>query len=185
MGYEIAGAIGVKLADPSRTVYSMVGDGSFLMASQDIVTAVQEGIAVTIVLIDSHGHRSIHGCQEGNGMQVFATEYKMRDPKTGQLSGKDIPIDFIKIAEGYGAKALHAETREELLRALEEAKKTMDRPTVIHIPTHRTGYEDRFTYQQEDAGRWWDVPRPEVSQRKILQEQRRLYEQEKKRQVIR
>lgn len=185
MGYEIAGAIGVKLADPSRTVYSMVGDGSFLMASQDIVTAVQERMPITVVLFDSGGHRSIRGTQEGNGMQVFGTEYKMRNPKTGRLSGKDIPIDFVKIAEGYGAKALRAGTREELLAALKEAKGTTDRPTVIHVPTHRTGYEDRFVYGQDDTGKWWDVPRPEVSKREVLRKQRRRYEQDKKRQVIR
>lgn len=184
MGYEIAGGIGVKLAAPLRNVYVMVGDGSFLMASQDIVTAVQEGIAITIVLFDNHGHRSIYGCQTGNDLEAFATEYRMRDSKTGALSGNYLSIDFIKIAEGYGALAMRAETKEQLWAALDKARKEKARPTVIYVPTDTQRFEGRFEYAPHH-GNWWDVPRPAVSPRGTLQKAREEYLKNKERQVVR
>jgi len=158
MGYEIAGGIGAALADSERRVYVMVGDGSFLMASQEIVTAVQEGIALTIVLLDNHGHRSIEGCQRGNGFQPFATEYRMRDRKTETLTGDYLPIDFMKIAEGYGARAIKAETKGKVIAALREAKKETTKPTVVYIPVDP---QKRFERQFHA---WWNVPVPETSE---------------------
>jgi len=180
MGYEIAGGIGVKLADPTRDVYVMVGDGSFLMASQDIVTAVQEGIAITVVLIDNHGHRSIYGCQTGNDLEAFGTEYRMRDPETNTLSGDYLPIDFMKIAEGYGAQAIEADTIGALRNALEAAKSEKTRPTVVYVqtdPSHET--------MPTGINNWWDVPRPEVGPRGKQLQTRKKYLKDKSRQVVR
>ena len=87
MGYEIAGGLGVKMAAPDRGVYVMVGDGSYLMMAQEIVTAIQEGIAITIVLLDNHGFASIGGLSESVGCDGFGTRYRHRAPATGELDG--------------------------------------------------------------------------------------------------
>ncbi len=87
MGYEIAGGLGAKMADPSREVYVMVGDGSYLMMSQEIVTSIQEGYKLTIILINNNGYASIGGLSNSLGTQEFGTHYKFRNEKTGQLIG--------------------------------------------------------------------------------------------------
>ena len=84
MGYEIAGGLGVKMAAPDREVYVLVGDGSYLMMAQEIVTAVQEGIKLTIVLLDNHGFASIGGLSESVGSGGFGTRYRYRDAATGR-----------------------------------------------------------------------------------------------------
>ena len=178
MGYEIAGGLGVKLADPDRNVYVLCGDGSFLMASSELVTAVQERIAFTVVVFDNHEHRSIRACQENNGFEVFGTQLRMRDKKLNSLCGDILPIDYAKIAEGYGAVGLKAKTREELISALKQAQEVKDKPAVIHVlidPDRVVG----------NYGGWWDVPRPEVAYREELQRQYRKYVLDKKKQIIR
>src|SRR5574337_885063 len=94
MGYEIAGGLGAKMAAPDREVFVMVGDGSWLMMSSELVTAVQEGIKLTIVLLDNHGFQSIGGLSQAIGNGPFGVRYKQRNPKTGQLDGANVPVDF-------------------------------------------------------------------------------------------
>lgn len=178
MGYEIPGGIGVKLADPSRNIYVMIGDASFLMAPQELVTAVQEKIAITVLVIDNGGPQVIRNLQRGTGFQEFGNEFKFRN-KEGKLDGEFLPIDFVKISEGMGAKGIFVDTPEKLKEALKEAKNTKDRPTVIHVKIE-PGRKFPPGYNS-----WWDVPRPEVSDRPEMQKQFEEYKKRKSTQVIR
>src|ERR1700687_5385330 len=128
MGYEIAGGLGIKMADPSRDVYVMVGDGSYLMMASEIVTSIQEGYKLNIVLLDNHGFGSIGALSQSVGSSGFGTEYRYREPRTGQLSGDHLPVDFVKLAEGMGAHAVRAETRadvEQALRGMREDRESV------------------------------------------------------------
>ncbi len=167
MGYEIAGGLGVKMADPSREVYVLVGDGSYLMMSQEIVTSIQEGYKLNIVVIDNHGFSSIGGLSRACGSGGFGTEYRYR--KNGKLEGEFIELDLAANAASLGACAVRAETREELSKALSAAL-SADRTSVIVIETdlnHRVpGYES-----------WWDVPIAETSQLETVRTARKAYEE--------
>jgi 3D-(3,5/4)-trihydroxycyclohexane-1,2-dione acylhydrolase (decyclizing) len=161
MGYEIAGGLGVKLADPSREVYVMVGDGSYLMMSQEIVTSVQERAKLTIVLVDNEGFASIGDLSRATGTQGFGTRYRYRDGASlgddaGHDDGERLPVDLAMNAEGLGAHVFRARNIEELRDALVAAKK-IDRTVVIHVPVDR--YEGVPSYES-----WWDVPVAEVSE---------------------
>jgi 3D-(3,5/4)-trihydroxycyclohexane-1,2-dione acylhydrolase (decyclizing) len=170
MGYEIAGGLGVKMADPSREVYVMVGDGSYLMLAQEIMTSIQEGYKLTVVLLDNRGHASIGGLSEAVGAEGFGTKFRMRNDETGQLDGGNIPIDLAANAESLGAIVLKPEGKEGLVNALEEAKGN-DRTTVVFVEVDRevrvSGYES-----------WWDVPIAEVSTDPAVQAIRKQYEQD-------
>ncbi len=131
MGYEIPAGLGVKMADPERDVFVMIGDGSYLMLHTEIVTAVQEGVAFTIVLVDNHGFQSIHGLQMGSGTPSFGNELRFRS-EGGVLDGPPVPVDFAKNAESLGARAITATTAEELEQALAEAK-AESRVTVVCV----------------------------------------------------
>ncbi len=168
MGYEIAGGLGVKMAAPDREVYVLVGDGSYLMMAQEIVTSVQEGYKLNIVVLDNHGFSSIGGLSESIGSGGFGTEYRFRTRQTGQLDGDVLPVDFAQNAASLGANAIRAVTREDLRKALEEAKKA-DKTTVIVVETDRN--ERVPAYES-----WWDVPVAEVSEMESVQKARRDYE---------
>jgi 3D-(3,5/4)-trihydroxycyclohexane-1,2-dione acylhydrolase (decyclizing) len=167
MGYEIAGGLGVKMADPSREVYVLVGDGSYLMMSSEIVTSIQEGCKLTIVLVDSGGFASIGGLSESLGSAGFGTRYRRRDPSTGQLSGDDLQVDYAASARSLGAHAFEAHSIAELTAALHEAC-DLDRTTVVVI---RTDPEVRVPSYES----WWDVPVAETSEMPAVQEARRVY----------
>src|SRR5208282_316914 len=108
MGYEIAGGLGVKLAAPDREVYVLVGDGSYLMLSSELVTAVQEGIKLIVVLVQNHGFQSIGALSRSVGVQGFGTSYRYRDPESGQLDGELLPVDLAANAASLGASVLRA-----------------------------------------------------------------------------
>src|SRR5262249_17918690 len=119
MGYEIAGGLGVKLADPSREVYVMVGDGSYLMMSQEIVASIQERARLTIVLVDNEGFASIGGLSRSKGDEGFGTRYRFRsDGSLGDdaahRNGERLPVDLARNAEGLGAHVFRAGNVEEL-----------------------------------------------------------------------
>ena len=166
MGYEIAGGIGVKMADPSREVYVLVGDGSYLMMAQEIVTAVQEGLKLNIVVIDNHGFSSIGGLSQACGSGGFGTEYRYRS--NGGLDGDVIRLDFVANAASLGAHAIRVQTGEQLQQALEDAR-SRDQTTVVVIETDLNarvpGYES-----------WWDVAIAEVSEMETVQSARRAYD---------
>ncbi len=121
MGYEIAAGLGVKLAHPDRRVYVMVGDGSYLMMSQEIATAVQEGISLTILVLDNHGFSSIGGLSRSVGCDGFGTRYRRRGA-AGELDGPCVEVDFVANAASMGARAVKAETRAQIQAALADAR---------------------------------------------------------------
>jgi 3D-(3,5/4)-trihydroxycyclohexane-1,2-dione acylhydrolase (decyclizing) len=168
MGYEIAGGLGVKMAAPERRVCVLVGDGSYLMMAQEIVTAVQERLAVTIVLLDNRGFASIGGLSEAVGSGGFGTQYRYRNAATGDLDGDPLPVDLAANAESLGARVWRAETLESVRDALAEAR-TEQRPSVIVVPVEREarvpGYDS-----------WWDVPVAEVSSRRDVLAAREAYD---------
>ena len=174
MGYEIAGGLGVKMAEPEREVYVMVGDGSYLMLSSEIVTSIQEGLKLTIVLVDNHGFNSIGSLSRSLGTDGFGTLYRYR--RNGSL-GVDsdtspapmLPIDLAANAESLGAKVIRCGTIDELRSGLEAAKGE-DSTVVLAIEVDR--YEGVPGYES-----WWDVPVAEVSEAKAVQGARRAYEQ--------
>jgi len=168
MGYEIAGGIGVKLAEPDREVVVMVGDGSYLMMNSEIVTAVGEGLRLTIVVLDNHGYQCILGLQRAVGVADFGNELRYRDPLSGQLTGDIIPVDFRKHAEAMGAHAVLASTPDELGQSLAAARKA-DRVTVIVVPVDP---EKRMPAM----GTWWDVPVAAISESEKTRQTRETYE---------
>jgi len=155
MGYEIAGGLGVKLAAPDREVFVMVGDGSYLMMAQEIATAVQEGIKVTIVLVQNHGFASIGGLSEAVGSSRFGTNYRIRNADTGMLDGERLPIDLAANAASLGADVISVTTVAELEDALRIAR-AATRTTVVHVET-----DPLVGAPSSEA--WWDVPIAEVS----------------------
>jgi 3D-(3,5/4)-trihydroxycyclohexane-1,2-dione acylhydrolase (decyclizing) len=168
MGYEIAGGLGVKLAEPEREVVVMVGDGAYLMMNSEIVTAVGEGVKLTIVLLDNHGYQCILGLQRVVGVSDFGNELRYRNPQNGQLTGEYIPVDFAKHAESMGAHAIFAQTAEEVKKALQDARNP-NRVTVIVIPVDP---ERRMP----GMGTWWDVPVAEISAEEKTRKTRENYE---------
>jgi 3D-(3,5/4)-trihydroxycyclohexane-1,2-dione acylhydrolase (decyclizing) len=168
MGYEIAGGLGVKMADPSREVYVMVGDGSFLMMSSEIATSIQEGYKLNIILLDNHGFSSIGGLSHAVGSHGFGTDYRFRREETGQLDGAYVPVDFAALSTGLGACTVRATTHDEFERALDNMRRH-DRTSVIVIEVDKEmrvpGYES-----------WWDVPISEVSEIESIRQARAQYE---------
>lgn len=144
MGYEINAAFGAKLAELDKEVYALVGDGSFMMLHSELVTSLQEGVKINVVLFDNIEFGCINNLQMERGQGSFGTEMRYRNPETGQLDGKLMPIDFAKIGEGYGCKGYRVTTEEELRTALQDAKKQKI-STVIDIKvlpkTMTHGYE--------------------------------------------
>jgi 3D-(3,5/4)-trihydroxycyclohexane-1,2-dione acylhydrolase (decyclizing) len=159
MGYEIAGGLGVKLAAPERNVYVLVGDGSYLMLSSEIVTSIQEGLKLTIVLVDNRGYNSIGSLSRSLGTDGFGTLFRYRRngslPVDSDGSEDYLPVDLAANAESLGAHVIRAGSVDELRAALAEAK-GRERTTVIAIEVDR--YEGVPGYES-----WWDVPVAEVS----------------------
>jgi 3D-(3,5/4)-trihydroxycyclohexane-1,2-dione acylhydrolase (decyclizing) len=161
MGYEIAGGLGVKMAAPEREVYVMVGDGSYLMMNSEIVTSIQEGFKLTIVLVNNHGFSSIGGLSQSVGSGGFGTSYRYRNSQTGQLDGDKLPVDFAAHARSLGATVFEVKDLPGLVKALEQSKE-QELTTVVVIETDPEtqvpGYES-----------WWDVPVAEVSEKDEVQ----------------
>jgi 3D-(3,5/4)-trihydroxycyclohexane-1,2-dione acylhydrolase (decyclizing) len=172
MGYEIAGGLGVKMADPSREVYVMVGDGSYLMMSSEIVTAIQEGVKLNIILLNNYGFSSIGGLSKALGSGGFGTDYRSRRTESGQLDGERLEVDFAANAGSLGAHVIRAVTREDLQHALGEARRQRQ-TTVIVIEVDKEvrvpGYES-----------WWDVPVAEVSEIESVKRARESYDEARK-----
>ncbi len=183
MGYELPGAMGVKLAAPEREVFAMVGDGSWLMAPGDLVTAVAEGIKVVVVLVDNHGYASIGALSRSLGDSGFGTHYRRAGTDEPLLDDGDdgpagdsgtLPIDLGASAQALGARLLRATTIDELRDALERAKGETG-PVVVHIEVDRyggvPGYES-----------WWDVPVAEVAADPAVRAARKDYERAREQQ---
>ncbi len=169
MGYEIPGAMGVKLADPSREVYAFVGDGTYLMMPSEIATSVQEGIKLIIVVVNNHGFASIGGLSQSLGSGGFGTRFRVRSGQTGQLDGDYLLIDYAANARSLGAEAVSVNTIEDFRAALVQARRA-ECTTVIVVESDREvrvpGYDS-----------WWDVAVAEVSTSESVQQARKQYEQ--------
>jgi 3D-(3,5/4)-trihydroxycyclohexane-1,2-dione acylhydrolase (decyclizing) len=174
MGYEIAGGLGIKMAHPENDVYVMVGDGSYLMMAQEIVTSLQEGYKLNIILLDNHGFSSIGGLSRGCGNEGMGTNYRYRQGE--HYDGELLPVDFQANASSLGAWAVHARTSQELRSALCEAKK-QTRTSVVVV---ETSYEDRVPGYES----WWDVPIAEVSERDTVKRARAEYEEARKKERL-
>jgi 3D-(3,5/4)-trihydroxycyclohexane-1,2-dione acylhydrolase (decyclizing) len=170
MGYEVNAALGVKMAAPHREVYAMVGDGSYQMLHTELITSLQEGYKINILLFDNCGFGCIENLQNSQGIPSFCTQTKFRDALTGRLTGRDIPIDYALSARGYGAKTYTATNAMELKTALESAAKDII-STLIDIkvlPKTMTG-----GYQS-----WWRVGVPEVSENQKVRKAYQLFIEE-------
>jgi 3D-(3,5/4)-trihydroxycyclohexane-1,2-dione acylhydrolase (decyclizing) len=174
MGYEIAGGLGAKLADPTREVFVLVGDGSYLMMAQEIVTAVSERIKLTIIIVDNHGFGSIGSLSESLGSQRFGTSYRYRNPDTGLLDGEVLPVDLAANAASLGADVLRAGSIKDFTSALEQAKAS-DRTTAIYIQADPLA-------PVPSSESWWDVPVAEVSALTSTQKARAAYVEAKRNQ---
>lgn len=149
MGYEVNAALGVKLAQPQTEVYSLVGDGSFMMLHSELVTSLQEGAKINVVLLDNMANGCINNLQIGHGMGSFGTEFRYRSAQTGQLQGGLIPIDFATIAAGYGCKTWRVTTLDELRHALDAARRETV-STLIDIKVLPKTMVHSY-------GSWWNV----------------------------
>jgi 3D-(3,5/4)-trihydroxycyclohexane-1,2-dione acylhydrolase (decyclizing) len=174
MGYEIAGALGIKMAAPDREVFALVGDGSYLMMSAEIVTAVSEGIKLVIVLIDNHGFSSIGSLSENLGSQRFGTRYRYRNPDSGLLDGGNLPVDLAANAESLGADVMRTRTIAEFRAALAKAR-TAERITVVYVETDPLA-------PVPSSQSWWDVPVAQTAALDSTRQARQEYEQTKRRQ---
>jgi 3D-(3,5/4)-trihydroxycyclohexane-1,2-dione acylhydrolase (decyclizing) len=178
MGYEIPGGIGVKLAAPDREVFVMVGDGSYLMLPGELVTAVAEGVKITVVLVNNHGYASIGALSRSVGSAGFGTHYRQASDGLPVLDASDggvapgdsqpLPVDLAANAESLGAKVFRTSTIDEFRSALEEARGESG-PVVVYIET------DRYAGVPSYEG-WWDVPVAEVSDDPAVRAAREEYE---------
>ena len=164
MGYEVSAALGAKLACPQQEVYSMCGDGAFLLMHSELITSLQEGKKINILLFDNAGFGCINNLQMSNGIGNLATEFRYRDTQGG-LNGGIMPIDYAMVAAGYGCKTYTARTMEQLKAALEDAKKQTV-STLIDIKVLPKTMTDGY-------GAWWNVGLASVSG---VEAQRKAYE---------
>ena len=171
MGYEIAGGIGAKMAEPDRDVYIMVGDGSYLMMSQELVTAVQEQIKVIVVLVQNHGFASIGALSDEVGSGRLGTWYRYRDAVSGRLTGGNLPVDIAANAESLGVTVLRADSIDGFRVALEQAK-YVSGPVMVHVQTDPL-------VPAPSSESWWDVPVAQVAELDITTTARINYEARK------
>src|ERR1700736_5875909 len=170
MGYEIAGGLGARMAAPKRDVYILVGDGAYLMMAQEIVTSIQEGCKLNIVLLDNHGFSSIGGLSRACGNEGMGTDYRFR--RGEKYDGEILPVDFAANAASLGAWTNRARTADELRSALAEGR-NQNRTTVVVM---ETSYDQRVPGYES----WWDVPIAEVSERDAVKAARKSYEEARK-----
>ncbi|TCP94738.1 3D-(3,5/4)-trihydroxycyclohexane-1,2-dione hydrolase [Cricetibacter osteomyelitidis] len=162
MGYEVNAALGVKIANPEREVYALLGDGSYMMLHSELVTSIQEHKKINIVLFDNMTNGCINNLEIGHGMDSFGTEFRFRNKETNQLDGGFVPVDFAMNAASYGCKTYKVKTEAELYAALEDAKKQTV-STLIDVKvlpkTMVHGYGD-----------WWNVGLASVSEKDTVKE---------------
>jgi 3D-(3,5/4)-trihydroxycyclohexane-1,2-dione acylhydrolase (decyclizing) len=174
MGYEIAGGLGVKMAHPNREVYVLVGDGSYLMMAQEIVTSLQEGYKLNIVLFDNHGFASIGGLSRSCGNEGMGTTYRYR--RGAKYDGEPLPVDFVTNAASLGAWAARAKTRDDLAAALVAGQKE-PRTSVVVV---ETAFDQRVPGYES----WWDVAIAEVSENEAVKAARKNYEEARRKERI-
>ncbi|MFJ9549898.1 3D-(3,5/4)-trihydroxycyclohexane-1,2-dione acylhydrolase (decyclizing) [Streptomyces erythrochromogenes] len=172
MGYEIPAALGVALAAPGRPVWALVGDGTYLMNPTEIVTAVQEGVPIRLVVLDNHGYASIGGLSGAVGAEGFGTAYRFRAPD-GTYTGDPLPVDLAANAASLGMAVIRARTVRDLREALAEAR-SATRPTCVYVQTRTPD----TVSGPPPAPAWWDVPVAETATRKAAAEAREEYDRQ-------
>lgn len=155
MGYEVAAAVGVKMAEPDREVYVLVGDGSFNMLHSEFITSLQEGLKINVVLLDNHGFQCIHNLQRSQGIPSFGNEYRRREAATERLTGEYLPIDYAMVARGYGGNGYTATTVADLVKGFNEMKESKV-SSVIDIKTLPGTMTDGYNS-------WWRVGTAQIS----------------------
>ncbi|MET7696652.1 3D-(3,5/4)-trihydroxycyclohexane-1,2-dione acylhydrolase (decyclizing) [Streptomyces sp. NPDC005485] len=170
MGYEIPAAIGVRLAAPDRPVWALVGDGTYLMMPTEIVTAVQEGIAIKLVILQNHGYASIGGLSESVGGERYGTAYRYRS-EDGTYTGAPLPVDLAANAASLGMRVLRAKTVRDLRAALAETR-AADTPTCVYVETETAD----TVSGAPPAQAWWDVPVAETATRSSAVKAREEYD---------
>ena len=162
MGYEINAALGVKIANPQREVYALLGDGSYMMLHSELVTSIQEHKKINVVLFDNMTNGCINNLEIGHGMDSYGTEFRFRNKETNKLDGAFVPVDFAMNAASYGCKTYKVTTEAELYAALEDAKKQTV-STLIDVKvlpkTMVHGY-----------GAWWNVGLASVAEKDTVNE---------------
>ena len=178
MGYEIAGGLGIRMACPDRDVFVMVGDGSYLMMAQELVTAVQEHLKIIVILVQNHGFASIGELSEAVGAPRFGTWYRYRNAETGRLDGGVLPVDLAANAESLGVQVLRATNIDEFRSAVQDAKKSdADGPVMVHVETDPL-------IPAPSSESWWDVPVAEVADLDATRDARKNYEENKSKQRL-
>jgi 3D-(3,5/4)-trihydroxycyclohexane-1,2-dione acylhydrolase (decyclizing) len=169
MGYELPAGLGVRMSGASGEVYVMIGDGTFLMSPSELATAVQEGLKVTVLLMDNHGYQVIRRLQMATVGTSYGLEFRNRGGGSKEWDGEYLELDFPKLAEGFGARAWHVENEAELAQALLEAR-AETRSCLIHveIEMHEFGPSSEV---------WWDVAPAEVSSDDETRRLRAAYEE--------
>ncbi len=162
MGYEIPGAIGAKLAEPDRDVWVLMGDGTYLMYHQEIVTAIQEGIKINIVVVDNGGWQCIDNLQTSQGIPRFGCELRYRNEETRRLDGEYVPIDFAMNAKSYGCDSWRVTCEEEFAKALQQAAQSQ-KTTVIDVKSVVKSMTDGYET-------WWRAGTPELSKTQAVME---------------
>ncbi len=172
MGYELPAGLGVRMTQPNGEVFVFIGDGTFLLSPSELVTALQEDLKVTVVIMENHGFHSIRGLQMWRIGKMFGTEFRKRSERTDRLEGPVLDLDLAKIGEGMGARSWNVGTPDQLRKALAEARKER-RSCVIVV-------EIDAMVRPPDSGMWWDFEVAEVSGDAAVRQRRVEYEQERK-----
>ena len=157
MGYEIPAGLGVRLAQPEGEVYVLIGDGTYLMNPTELMTAVQEGLKITVVVSENHGYQCIRRLQMWRTGVSFGNEFRHRDPATNRLEGEYVPIDLAANAASFGARTWHVETPEQFAPGAARGPRRDVGTCVIVAEVEK----HRFL---PGGGVWWDVAPAEVSQ---------------------
>ncbi|MFM2478571.1 3D-(3,5/4)-trihydroxycyclohexane-1,2-dione acylhydrolase (decyclizing) [Celerinatantimonas sp. MCCC 1A17872] len=161
MGYEVNASLGVKMAQPDHEVFTMVGDGSFMMLHSELVSSIQEHLKINVIVFDNMANGCINNLEMEHGMDSFYTEFRFRGERKDRLDGGLVPVDYAKVAEGYGCKTYRVATAEQLEAAIKDAL-TQDRSTLIDVKVlPKTMVHKYFS--------WWRVGVAQVSEKESIQ----------------
>jgi 3D-(3,5/4)-trihydroxycyclohexane-1,2-dione acylhydrolase (decyclizing) len=170
MGYEIAAAVGAKMAEPDREVFALVGDGSYVMLHSELLTAIQEGIKITIVVFDNAGYQCIDNLQTSQGITKFGNDLRRRDPGTGRLTGGLISLDFAKNGESYGARGFSVTTMDQFRAAVKDALAGTVSAVIDAKVTPKSMTHDYESWWRVGTAQVSENPKVEAAARKISKE---------------
>ena len=169
MGYELPAGLGVRMTQPEGEVYVFIGDGTYLMNPTELVTSMQEGLKLTVIISENHGFQSISALQMLRAGRRFGNEFRARDRERNRLEGEYMKIDFAQNAASFGAQSWHVTTQEGVRHALREARGERQTCVIVaDVEPH---------HYLPDSGVWWDIAAAEVSDDPETQERRREYEE--------